>query len=208
MVRAPVFARANLRFVLALAVIAGLLLLDSREEMLGPVLLPLRTLTAKTALALIQWLGMEAVRQACAIYHPGGFAYEISRGCIGLVPIAFLVVSVLAYPGNQRSRLAGLALGVLFLVVLNLIRLVHLFYLGVHQPQLFELAHKVLWQAVIVLAVFALWIVCTTRLDLRGTPAQRSRAVRPRGQQHLHTGEGSGGRERALEAASYLEAGG
>lgn len=162
------FGRANLRFLLALAVIAGLVLLDAREEVLGPVLLPLRSLTAKTALALIHWLGMEAVREASAIHHPGGFAYEISRGCVGLVPIAFLVVSVLAYPGHQRTRLAGLALGIPFLVVLNLIRLVHLFYLGVHQPQLFELAHKLLWQAVIVFAVFALWMACTTRLDLRG----------------------------------------
>lgn len=154
-------SRSNVRFVLALTIFAGLVLLTFREDVLGPALLPLRVLTAEATLAVIHGAGMEAVRAASTVYHPGGFAYEISRGCTGLVPIAFLVVAVLAYPADSRTKLVGLSLGVPFLAVLNLIRLVHLFYLGVHQPQLFELAHKVLWQAVIVLAVLALWIACT-----------------------------------------------
>jgi exosortase/archaeosortase family protein len=150
--------RLNLRLVLSLAVFVAFVLLAFRDEVMGPALVPLRTLTAQATLGLIHWAGMEAIREASAIYHPGGFAYEISRGCLGLVPVGVLAVSVLAHPGSLRPKLTGLALGVPLLVGLNLVRLVHLFYLGVRQPGLFHFAHQVVWQAVIVAAVFVLWL--------------------------------------------------
>jgi exosortase/archaeosortase family protein len=164
--------RTGLRFALVLAAFAAAAALLFREEIVGPLVVPLRVLTARGALALIQLSGMEAVREASAIYHPGGFAYEMSRGCIGLVPAGFLIVGVLAYPGPLKNKVTALILAVPLLFAVNMTRLVHLFYLGVHRADLFHVAHRVVWQIVIVLAVFTLWLAATHYLESRGRPSR------------------------------------
>jgi exosortase/archaeosortase family protein len=110
------------------------------------------------ALTLIRSLGLDAVRDGTVISHSAGFAYEISRGCTGVIPALLLAVGVLAWPGAGSRKLLAALLGILLLLGLNLIRLVHLFYLGVRRPELFGIAHEVIWQAVLVLTVFALWL--------------------------------------------------
>lgn len=156
------------RYALVLAAVAVLLWLTFRDELIGPVLEPVRTLIAQATLVLIHGIGMEATREASAIYHPGGFAYEISRGCTGIVPAAMLGAAVTAYPTEGRLRLVGLALGIPALLGVNLVRLVHLFYLGVHQPEWFPAAHKVAWEGLIIVAVVGLWLGWATWAD-RGT---------------------------------------
>ncbi len=176
--------RLNLRAAVSLTIFVGVVLLVFRDEVLGPALVPLRIATARTVLGLIRLAGMAAVREASAIYHPGGFAYEISRGCIGLVPAGILTVTTLAHPGQLRRKMQALAVAIPLLLGLNLLRLLHLFYLGVNQPELFHLAHQVLWQAAIVLAVFTLWLGATRWIEAvpRSTLHDRSTAIPPRSQ--------------------------
>jgi exosortase/archaeosortase family protein len=168
-------ARLNARYALGLAAVAVLLWLAFRDEVMGPVLEPLRTLIAQATLELIHGVGMEATRHASAIYHPGGFAYEISRGCTGFVPAAMLAAAISGYPARRRGKVAGLALGIPALLGINLGRLVHLFYVGVHQPEWFDVAHKVAWEGLIILAVVGFWLGWATWVD-RGvrTPASGS----------------------------------
>ncbi len=171
MAHSRLLGRLNSRFVVALAIFAGVVPLVFRDEVMGPVLLSLRVATAQATLALIHWTGMEAVREVSAIFHPGGFAYQISRGCMGLVPAALLGVAVLAYPGELRRKLAALAVALPLLFALNFARLVHLFYLGVNRPDLFHLAHTVLWQVAIVLGVLIAWLTCVAWLEARSSGA-------------------------------------
>jgi exosortase H (IPTLxxWG-CTERM-specific) len=155
---------------LVLAVAGLVLWLGFRDEVLGPVLVLWRIEVAKATEALIHWAGMEATREASALYHPGGFAYQISRGCTGFVPAALLTAAVAAYPAAGRRKLVGLLLGVPALLAVNLARLVHLYYLGVHQPRWFEVAHRVVWEGIIVLAVLALWVAWTMWADRAKRP--------------------------------------
>ncbi len=153
-----VIKRVNLRFAVTLIVFVGVVLLIYREEVLGPLLAPLTTLTAQTTFVLLELLNIEVVREASVIYQPDGFAFEIYYRCTGFLPVACLAVAVLAYPGRLRHKMVGLGVGVPVLIVLNLIRLVHLFVIGVAKPELFELAHRVFWEGAIVLAVLGLWL--------------------------------------------------
>lgn len=170
----PRLSGAGLRFVAIVATFAVAVVVVFRDEIVGPLVLPLRVLTARAVLVVIQGAGIDAFREVSALYHPGGFAYEISRGCLGLVPAAFLIVGVLAYPGERQRKVRALALGLPALFALNLLRLVHLFYLGVNHPGLFRFAHQVAWQAVIVAAVFLFWLTSTGYLEMRGRPSRSS----------------------------------
>ncbi len=157
--------KASLRYALLLAGVALVLWLAFRDEVMGPVLVFWRIEIAKATLALIHWAGMEATREASTIYHPSGFAYQISRGCTGFVPAALLAAAISAYPASARRKLTGLALGIPLLLSINLARLVHLYYLGVHQPQWFHAAHRVAWEGVIILAVVSVWVAWATWAD-------------------------------------------
>ncbi len=157
----PRLAGPAVRFIAILAAFAVAAWLGYRDEYLGGVLVPLRQLTAQAALMVIQAIGLDAARDGVVIRHAGGFAYEISRGCMGVIPALFLAVGVLAWPGESRRKLAALLVGIPFLLGLNLARLAHLFFLGVRRPGQFGFAHEVGWEAAMVIAVFGLWLGLT-----------------------------------------------
>jgi exosortase/archaeosortase family protein len=163
--------RADLRLLVALAALAAAVLTLFRDSVVGPAMLPLEEMTARAAAALIRLIGIEASRQANLIYQLDGFGYQISRGCVGLIPVAFLVVAICASDGDYRHKLVGVAIGIPLLIALNMARLVHLFYLGVYRPRAFHMAHKVVWQAVVIAAVFAAWLWWSMWADRRSRSA-------------------------------------
>ena len=48
--------------------------------------------------------------------------------------------------------------GVPILILLNLARLVHLFYIGVYRPDLFKFFHERLWDNCLILCIIILWL--------------------------------------------------
>jgi exosortase/archaeosortase family protein len=106
---------------------------------------------------LLHLLKVEAVRLGSQIHHPDGFAYEIYYRCTAILVIALLAALTLATPSSTRSKLSGLCTGIPVLVGLNLIRLVQLFHTGVFHPDLFDLAHRIVWELILVLATLGIW---------------------------------------------------
>ncbi len=163
----PVTRQLNLRFALVMVGFGGAVLLTYREDVLGALLAPVTMWTARVTLVLLHWLGMEATRTATVISHTNGFAYEIYYRCSGFLPVGFLTTAILAYPGPLRRKIIGLVVAVPILIALNLTRLVHLFYLGVHDPAAFDFAHSVLWEGFLILAVLGLWLGWTRWLNVQ-----------------------------------------
>ena len=64
-----------------------------------------------------------------------------------------------AFPATWRHRLAGIGIGVATVQVLNIVRVVTLFYLGQWNVHVFEWAHLYLWQALIMLDVLIVWVI-------------------------------------------------
>ncbi len=149
--------RERLRVGLVAASLLAAVLLTPRRPVLDPVLAPLDELTARVTAALLEWGGLEVDREGVVLSHASGFAYEIYWRCTGLLPGVFVAGLILASPGRARDRGVGAAAGAVIVLVVNFIRLVHLFQLGVRQPAAFAWAHSVLWEAAIVLLVLAVW---------------------------------------------------
>lgn len=151
-------SRGRLRFAATLSAFAAVVFFSYREEVLGAALAPLTAWTAQATVFLLELFDADVAREATVVYQPGGFAYEIYFRCTGILPVASLGVAILAFQaGSLRKKLIGLALGAPLIVAINLLRLVHLFRLGVTRPELFSFAHSVLWEAGIVLAVVGVW---------------------------------------------------
>lgn len=154
-------ARPRWRFAWRTALGAALFLLLYREEILGRALDPLAVATARAAAGLIELCGMAVVRAAAELHHPGGFAYEIVYRCTGVLPAAILTIAVAAYPATLARKAAGLAAGIPVLLMINFVRLVHLFHVGVNAPERFALVHGVLWEAALIgatVGIFLIWL--------------------------------------------------
>lgn len=90
----------------------------------------------------------------------GGFAVNIENGCNGIETALLFVSAVLAFPAPWRARLIGTAGGVLAIQIVNLGRVVSLYWIGRHRPALFQSSHTVIWQSLVVLfgvVLFFLW---------------------------------------------------
>lgn len=88
-----------------------------------------------------------------------GFAVAIEAGCNGVEAALILAAAIVAFPAPWRRKAAGLAIGVLAVQLLNVVRVVSLFYVGQWSRPAFEWAHLYLWQALIMLDVLVVWLL-------------------------------------------------
>jgi exosortase/archaeosortase family protein len=116
-----------------------------------------RTTAASTA-AVVRLCGTPAVQEGPVLRHPQGFAVEVYYRCTGLLPALFVAVAILAFPAPWGVRWKGVLVGVPLLLGLNLARLVVLFVVGVHWPGWFDIAHRVIAETLMALAVFGFWL--------------------------------------------------
>ncbi len=149
---------AGVRFALILAIFVLGAILTHRNPLLIRALAPFDRLTAQATAAVLSWHGIEVNREDAILSHPTGFGYEIYYRCTGLLPAAFLAVGVFAFPTHLRPKLVGIAIGIPLVFSLNLLRLASLFYIGVWHPNLFDLAHTVIWESLLLLSIVGFWL--------------------------------------------------
>ena len=158
--------RPVMRFILVfgafLAAFYAISLTPFAENRLWPAYLEIN---AQISGAVLRALGETAHVDHRAIFSSRALVL-IERGCDAIHPSALFVAAVLASPVPWLAKLPGILLGTLALMVINLFRIVSLFYVKIHFPAAFEVMHVEVWQAVFIfLAVFlwALWAVWALR---------------------------------------------
>jgi len=124
---------------------------------------------ARLSGAVLNLFGQHVVLRGTVIQ--GRFAVNIRNGCNGVEAMLIFLAAVLAFPASWRSRLAGLALGILAIQVINLVRVVSLYLTGAYLPRFFDASHTVIWQSVVILCGVLLWVFWANRLPPRDEPA-------------------------------------
>ena len=108
-----------------------------------------------------------------AYYPPGADPYVASSAqnrniigleCSGIIPMLILIAAVLAYPASIKRKAIGIIIGLIVLYIVNLIRTVTLFVIFSHMPGFFDVAHNIIWQAIMILLAVAIWLIWVSRL--------------------------------------------
>jgi exosortase H (IPTLxxWG-CTERM-specific) len=81
--------------------------------------------------------------------NTNGFAVSIEAGCNGVEATLVLLAAMLAFPAPWRHKAVGLVIGIVAVQLLNVLRVISLFYLGQWNYDVFEWAHLYVWQALI-----------------------------------------------------------
>lgn len=137
----------------------------------GGVFEPYLGLIASTTGAIVNLFGYETTVVSTSVSSPV-FSMEIVRGCDAIEPSAAFASAVLASPVSLWSKMPGVLVGTLILLLVNVVRLVSLFFIGVHFPKALDVMHEDIWQAafiVLAIVLWAIWVQWATR-GKRGEP--------------------------------------
>jgi exosortase H (IPTLxxWG-CTERM-specific) len=125
------------------------------------VVVPFTAGVARASAAVLRVLGEDVTVEGTEI-RSARFAVNIENGCNGVETALLFGAAVLAFPAPWRRRLLGLAAGFVAIQLINLVRVVSLFWIGAHRPALFSSSHTVLWQSIVVLCGVLLFLVWAT----------------------------------------------
>jgi exosortase H (IPTLxxWG-CTERM-specific) len=107
--------------------------------------------------------------------NANGFAVSIEAGCNGVEATLVLLAAMLAFPAPWTYKVVGLVIGIAAVQLLNILRVISLFYIGQWNYDVFEWAHLYVWQALIMLDVLVVWLIWVRRVprsdDSRSPPA-------------------------------------
>lgn len=132
------------------------------------VVVPYTAFIARVSGAILRLFGEQATVSGCVVSSPR-FAVTIFNGCNGLITSLIFISGVLAFPARWPAKVIGVVGGLFAIQVINMVRIVSLFYIGVYFPALFNDAHTSIWQSVVILAGVGLWIAWA-RLLARPAP--------------------------------------
>lgn len=151
--------RPVLGFVLLFGVLMGLFYACTFLPHLNKKLLPgYMRFNARSSAAILNMFGEGATTRGTTVSSPR-FHVDIRHGCDAIAPSALFVAAVLAFPASIRSKLPAVVAGTLLLAVINLVRIVTLFYTGIFFPRWFESMHVDVWQPVFILLALTFWVI-------------------------------------------------
>jgi exosortase H (IPTLxxWG-CTERM-specific) len=142
-------------FIGGIIVFSVLLSLDAVNERL---IVPFTGLIASASSLTLNLFGLATRVAGTQIEGAAGFSVNILNGCNGVYVTAILVSAVLAFPSTAKEKLLGLALGIPGIQLVNLIRIVSLYYIGLRRPDLFDSFHLYIWQTAVIILSMGLWI--------------------------------------------------
>ncbi len=91
------------------------------------------------------------------------FAVEIARGCDAYRLCALLTSAIIAFPAPVGSKIWGIALGLLWLNLLNFVRIVGLFFIGGYAQPHFQRSHEIYFPIFLIVMTVSAWILWVRR---------------------------------------------
>ena len=150
--------RPDTRFlVLFLAILGASFTVIALRPVNDAVIVPYTAFIARISGAILRLFGEPATVSGCVVSSPR-FAVTIFNGCNGLITSLIFVSGVLAFPARWSAKAIGVAGGLISIQLINMVRIISLFYIGIFFPSLFNDAHTSIWQSVVIIAGVGLWI--------------------------------------------------
>lgn len=159
-------------FILFIVLLVSLFTIEILQPVQEHVILPFTAGLAHISVFIIE-LFDDQVQSIGKIIRSleNGFAVSIEPGCNGVEAVIILFSAIFAFPAPLKNKLIGFALGFVAIQVLNLVRIISLFYLGQWNMTWFTWFHLYLWQALIILDALVVWLIWLRTLPPRAPPS-------------------------------------
>lgn len=153
-------------FMFFLALVAVLFGLNMLQVVQHNVVLPWTALLAQICAWLVTTFDSTAMAAGKVLWDPAtGLGVSIEPGCNGVEACLLLFAGVMAYPSSWKAKFWGMLLGFFAIQIVNIVRVISLFYLLLWNKTVFDFAHEYLWQALIMLDVLIVWLLWVRRVS-------------------------------------------
>lgn len=150
--------RTAVRFVVVFVALVALFYLPysfvSQTETYATIYL---TIIAKATSVVLNIFG-QGTTAVGPYVSSAALSFRIIPGCDGTEGFALFGAAVLASPFALRSRLKFLLIGFAVLFLVNTLRIVTLFIIGVYRPHIFHSVHMDVWPGFIIFTVLVTWL--------------------------------------------------
>ena len=140
------------------AALAGLLVLASQDAAMAQV----QRALAVVASGILNLFGQDTVVLGTTVQSTA-FGITVVTACTGLFLTGLFLIAVMAFPTRWRSKAIGVGIGVGGIFIVNIVRLVSLYFIGVHWPRFLDAAHQLVWQSLLIVIAVALWLLWAGR---------------------------------------------
>jgi exosortase/archaeosortase family protein len=89
----------------------------------------------------------------------GRVSLTVAKNCDAMDVSLLFTAAVVAFPARWSRRLAGIAIGVLILTIVNVLRIASLYYVDLRWPSAFETIHAEVWPLAIVAIAAGAFVV-------------------------------------------------
>ncbi len=150
-----------LRFtILFIVIVVSLFALELYKPVQDAVILPFTGLLAAISAYIMQVFDADVISQGDIIRSSAnGVAVKIAAGCNGVEAVIVLFAAIFAFPSKFTHKIYGFILGFFGIQLLNLVRIISLFYLLQWDKTWFDWFHLYLWQALIIIDALVLWLI-------------------------------------------------
>jgi len=147
-------------FIIFSVLLVGLFTLELFQSAEKYIILPFTSMIADISVWIVKSFDDNVIAMGNVIRDSAsGFGVRIERGCNGLEAVIILFSAIFAFPAPLKNKLIGFAIGFFAIQLLNLVRIISLFYLGQWNYTAFEWFHLYLWQALIILDALVVWLI-------------------------------------------------
>ena len=127
------------------------------------VIVPFTVQVTKISVALLRIFGVDVTAAGTRMVS-SAFSMDVQNGCNAVETMILFAAAVLAFEAPLRDRLLAIALGLPLIQLINLIRLMTLFLVGVHRSEWFTFSHVGVWQSLIILSGVGMFVIWSSRI--------------------------------------------
>ena len=147
-------------FILFTVLVVGLFTLEILQPVEEYVIMPFTSFIADVSVWILQAFDDNVESYRNIIRNSiSGFGVRIERGCNGVEAMIILFAAIFSFPSPVKNKIIGFVIGFFAIQILNLIRIISLYYLGQWNQVAFEWFHLYLWQALIILDALVVWLI-------------------------------------------------
>jgi exosortase H (IPTLxxWG-CTERM-specific) len=159
-------------FIIFSVLLIGLFTAEILQPAEKYVIIPFTSAVADVSVWIVQTFDDNVIATGNVIRDKvSGFGVRIERGCNGLEAVIILFAAIFAFPAPFKNKLIGFTAGFFAIQLLNLVRIISLYYLGQWNYTAFEWFHLYLWQALIILDALVVWLIWLRTLPGSRPPA-------------------------------------
>jgi len=138
--------------------LAGLIIVASTETIMNGI----QRVLALTSSGILNLFGQQTIVVGTTV-QSSIFGISVVTACTGVFITGLFLVAVVALPTQWISKLIGAGIGIGGIFMVNIVRLVSLYFIGVYRPGFVDQAHQLIWQSLLIVIAVALWLLWAGR---------------------------------------------